>query len=68
MRIRFPDGEYKSRMRSFNGYKFRVFGIVKIVEDNPLPNEALTSIKALPDIIPAVERSALPAKRRRDYY
>jgi hypothetical protein len=62
------DSEYKSRMRSFHGYKYRVFGIVKIVKDNPLPIEALTSTEALPDIVPAAERSALPAKRRRDYY
>ena len=68
MGIRYPDSEYKSRMRSFSGYKFRIFGIVEIVEGNPLPIEALTSIKALPDIVPAAKRSALPAKRRRGYY
>jgi hypothetical protein len=55
-------------MRSFNGYKYRVFGIVEIVKDNPLPIEALLSTEALPDIVPAAERSALPAKRRKDYY
>jgi hypothetical protein len=55
-------------MRSFSGYKLRVFGIVKIVKENPLPIEALALSEALPDIVPAAKRSALPANRRRDYY
>jgi hypothetical protein len=56
------DGDCKNRMRSFCGYKLRAFGIVKIVKDNCLPIEALTLIEALPDIVPAAKRSALPTK------
>ena len=36
--LRDGDGsaKYRSRMRSFNGYKFRAFGMIQVVSDNPL--------------------------------
>jgi hypothetical protein len=70
MGIRYNSGDcdYKSRMRSFSGCKLRVFGIVKIVKENPLPIEALPLIEALPDVVPAAKRSALPINLRKPRY
>jgi len=61
MVIRDDGVDYKSRMRAFSGYKFRAFGLIKIVVENPLlENQSCADGEeedcSLPDIDPVEER------------
>lgn len=65
MSIRGDGAYYKSRMRSFNGYKYRAFGVIKAVNDyfSKENEESEPSSSATqPDILPIQEDKQFPLR------
>lgn len=71
MALRDRDSVYKSRMRTFTGYKCRAFTLVKLVIDNPVQDTDCEP--SLPAIVHAAERQRFKfpqrvERRRRNHY
>ena len=48
LRLRSNDPQYKAQIRAFRGYRHRVFGVIKLIEENPIN---LSRMSLLPGII-----------------